>query len=82
MTEISSPPFGSNIEPFARTVCERELRHAGVSGADLSACIDRYWHCVAAQIESGLRDDDGKVMPHDFESGLVAYRDWRTRHPN
>jgi hypothetical protein len=36
---------------------------------------------VAAEIETGLIDDDDKAVPHEFEQGLIAYRDWRNRHP-
>jgi len=72
----------SNIEPLARDICERDLRRAGIPQASLSAEIDRYWHCVAAHIEAGLMDDDNELIPHDLDTGLAAYRDWRARHPD
>ena len=72
----------SNIEPLARDICERDFRCAGVPQESLSADIDRYWHCVAAQIEAGLIDDNNELVPHDLNTGLAAYRDWRVRHPD
>jgi hypothetical protein len=61
---------------------ERNFRRAGIPQESLSADIDRYWHCVAAQIEAGLMDDDNELIPHDPDTGLAAYRDWRARHPD
>jgi hypothetical protein len=44
--------------------------------------VDRYWHCVAAELEAGLIDDAGNPMPeHGFDEGSAAYRDWCRRHP-
>jgi hypothetical protein len=71
----------SNIEPLARALCERDLRLAGTAEINLAAAVDRYWHCVASLIESGLIDDNGGFVPHDLGTGLAAYRDWRSRHP-
>ena len=72
----------SNIEPLARDICERDFRRAKIPQESLSADIDRYWHCVAAQIEAGLIDDNNEHIPHDPDTGLAAYRDWRARHPD
>lgn len=71
----------SNIEPRARAVCERDMRRAGTAEINLAADVDRYWHCVAAQIEAGLIDDNNELVPHDVDTGLAAYRDWCARHP-
>ena len=71
----------SNIEPLARSLCERDLRRAGTPEIHLAAAVDRYWHCVASLIESGLIDDNAELVPHDLDTGLAAYRDWRSRHP-
>ena len=71
----------SNIEPIARAICERRLRRVCTSDAELAADVERYWHCVAAQIEAGYIDDTGRSIPHDFEAGVDAYIDWRRRHP-
>jgi hypothetical protein len=72
----------SNIEPLAREICERDFRRAGTPEESLAADIDRYWHCVAAQIEAGLIDDNNEIIPHDLETDLAAHRDWRARHPD
>ncbi len=71
-----------NIEPFAREICERDFRRAGIHGSELAADVDRDWHCVAAQIEAGLINDNNELIPHNLEQGLAAYRDWHARHPN
>jgi hypothetical protein len=75
----------SNIETVARANCERQLRDSGTSSGlrRLSAEVDRYWHCVAAELEAGLLGENGEqVCSTDFEAGLAAYRDWRKRHPD
>ncbi len=72
----------SNIEPLAREICERDFRRAGITVEYLLADVDRYWHCVAAQIEGGLMDDHYELIPHDLDAGLAAYRDWLARHPD
>ncbi|MFM9938755.1 MAG: hypothetical protein ACKVP7_04575 [Hyphomicrobiaceae bacterium] len=76
---MSSP--SSNIEPLARAICERKLRRTSTSETELAADVERYWHCVAAQIEAGFIDDAGLAVAHDFEDGVDAYVDWRKRHP-
>ena len=81
MTSTDNYTSSSNIEPLARAICERKLRRDGVSDSDLAKDVDRYWHCVAAQIEAGFIDDDGNFIAHDLQDGLAAYRDWVQRHP-
>ena len=71
----------SNIEPLARAICERSLRRTCTSEAELAADVERYWHCVAAQIEAGFIDDAGQPVAHGIEDGVDAYVDWRKRHP-
>lgn len=72
----------SNIEAVARHLCEGQLLAAGVPASALSSQVDRYWHCVAAEIEAGLIDEQGiRLQPYEFGRGLEAYRDWRSRHP-
>lgn len=72
-----------NIEARARALCEANLR-AGQAFAeeDMPAAVDRFWHTVAAELEAGLLDENGRYVPHDIETGLQAYRDWRSRHPD
>ncbi len=72
----------SNIEAVARDICSKQLSHAGFGGADLAADVDRYWHCVAAELEAGQIDEAGNPGKHcRLEEGLAAYRDWCQRHP-
>ena len=71
----------SNIEAIARDICSRQLSRHGASDAALAADVDRYWHCVAAELQAGLIDDNGDPLPHGFQEGLQAYRDWCYRHP-
>ena len=72
----------SNIEAVARDLCERQLRAAGTGSSALPTAVDRYWHCVAAEIEAGLIDEQGnRLRAFDFDRDLEAYRDWRRRHP-
>lgn len=72
----------SNIEGVARDLCESQLRAAGTGASALPTAVDRYWHCIAAEIETGLIDDqDNRLRPFDFDGDLEAYRDWRRRHP-
>jgi hypothetical protein len=71
-----------NIEPIARDICARQLARHGASGAELAADVDRFWHCVAAEMEAGRVDDHGNLIPApDHDAGLKAYRDWCQRHP-
>jgi hypothetical protein len=71
----------SNIEAVARALCERELQATGIAANKMPCAVDRYWHCVAAEIEAGLIDGNGtRVRPFDFNSSREAYRDWCRRH--
>lgn len=71
-----------NLEPIARVLCERQLRMVGTDSRTLAAAVDKYWHCVAAELEAGLIDERGnRLCPHDADRDLEAYRDWRRRHP-
>ena len=70
-----------NIEAVARDICCKALSRVGISGPQLAADVDRYWHCVAAQLESGQIDESGNsLVPYDFDTHTEAYRDWRRRH--
>ncbi len=72
----------SNIEAVARDICSKQLSRFAHSDAELGYDVDRYWHCVAAQLESGQIDESGnKLVPFDLETSLEAYRDWCRRHP-
>ena len=72
----------SNIEAVARDICLRQLSHHGACGAELAADVDRFWHCVAAELEAGQIDDTGNRVPtSDLDERLNAYRDWCQRHP-
>ena len=58
----------SNIEVVARDICLKQLSRAGTGGIELAADVDRYWHCVAAQLELGEIDETGEngraIIPH------------------
>mgnify|MGYP006447417973 CR=1 FL=1 len=72
----------TNIEAVARHICENQLGRFK-DGSALSADVDRFWHCVAAQLEAGMIDEFGKGSGStDLDLGLAAYRDWRQRHPD
>jgi len=73
----------SNIEAIARAICERQIKiHDAADTQRLGAEVDRYWHCVAAELEAGLIDENGDLVPEsDPDLALGAYRDWRARHP-
>ncbi len=72
----------SNIEAVARDICSKQLPRVGNSGEELAADVDRYWHCVAAELESGQIDEAGnQVADISLEEVLEAYRDWCQRHP-
>ena len=72
----------NNIEAVARDICSKQVsRHVGC-GVELAAYVDRHWHCVAAELEAGLIDDTGDLIPtYDHDKGLEAYRDWCRGHP-
>ena len=72
----------SNIEAVAREICSQQMAGTGLRDAELDAVVGLYWHCVAAQLESGQIDETGNpVTPFDFDKSLGAYRDWCSRHP-
>ena len=71
-----------NIEAVAREICSQQMAETGLRDVELEAAVDRYWHCVAAELESGQIDETGdRVSPFDFYNDLEAYRDWCRRHP-
>jgi hypothetical protein len=71
----------TNIEAAARALCERQLRAMATVPEDASPLVDRYWRCLAAELEAGLIDTSGvRVVPFDFHSSQEAYRDWCQRH--
>lgn len=71
----------SNIEAVARALCERQLRAIATVTDDVTPLVDRYWHCIAAELEAGIIDTNGeRLKPFDFEINRAAYRDWISRH--
>jgi len=74
----------SNIEAVARAICERQYRERNASDLRrLNAEVDRYWHCVAAELEAGLIDETGSPCTEfGYTVSIAAYRDWRARHPD
>lgn len=64
----------NNIEPIARAICARDLAAAGAT--DIPELIERYWRVAAALLEAGLIDEEGNHIPHSFEDGQAAWRDW------
>ena len=72
----------SNIEAVARDICHRQLFRPGMLAWEIAVDVDRYWHCVAAELESGQIDETGaQIKPYDFHEKSAAYRDWCRRHP-
>jgi hypothetical protein len=72
----------SNNEAVARDICSRQLSRNGTGRAATAADVDRFWHCVAAELEAGHIDDAGNPIPNiSLDEGLEAYRDWCKRHP-
>lgn len=66
----------SNIEPFAREVCERVCRRTGMPEDEIPAWVDSHWEAAAAEIEAGNCDDSGEIIPRsDWRKGLEAYRE-------
>lgn len=49
-----------NIEPLARAICRRGLSRWGWPDTEVDAMVERYWHCVAAEIEAGFIDESGE----------------------
>jgi hypothetical protein len=77
MTAMYAPTRRDNIEPFARAICERELRSMPDTPlAGLPALVDRFWPVIAAELVAGLRNDDGELVPHPVSTGLAAREDW------
>ena len=71
----------SNIEPIARTICARQLAKHSKSPSKLAFDVDRFWHCVAAQLEGSLVDDEGNELgPYDYWKEIEVYRDYVQRH--
>ena len=66
----------SNIEAVARDICLKQLSRFG--GAELDADVDRYWHCVAAELELGQIDETGNRGPvhstYHMRSAIVGRR--------
>lgn len=76
-------PIRSNIEARARAYCEAQTaRLVGYTPAEAAKSVDRTWQIAAALMEAGLIDDDGVDVPHTFEQGWAAVKDWRARHPH
>lgn len=72
----------SNIEAVAREICLKTYSCQSDSIEELATNIDRFWHCVAAELESGQIDGAGnRLKKFDLDEGLAAYRDWCHRHP-
>lgn len=72
----------NNIEDVAHDICSKQLLRHGACGTDPAIYVDRYWHCVAAELDAGLIDDAGNPVPEQsIDEGLEAYRDWCQRHP-
>jgi hypothetical protein len=72
----------SNIETVARVICANGLARHAKSAEELARDVERFWHCIAAELEGGLIDEAGNhIVPRDLDQDLKAYRDWRRRHP-
>ena len=72
----------SNIKTDAGDISAKQLSHHGGRDAEHAGDVDRFWHCVAAELEAGLIDAAENPMPErGFDKGLEAYRDWCLRHP-
>jgi hypothetical protein len=77
MMAMCAPTRHDNIEPFARAICERELRSMpDATLAGLPALVERFWPVIAAELVAGLRNDDGDLVPHPVSAGLAAWEDW------
>jgi hypothetical protein len=71
-----------NLETIARALCEKQLLAMSIVAKDAAAGADRYWPCIAAEIEAGLIDTAGnRLTPFDMEASQAAYRSWVQRHP-
>lgn len=81
MTKAQANKAENNIETIARALCKRQLLDMAVVDRDAAAGVDRYWTCVAAELEAGLIDSAGnRLAPFNFEASQAAYREWVRRH--
>jgi hypothetical protein len=66
-----------NIEAAARAICMREVpTYPGVEASELPALADRFWRPVAAELAAGLRDENGRLIPHSIAAGIAAWETW------
>lgn len=66
-----------NIEPVARAICTKELAAApGVEAWELQALVNRFWRPVAAELAAGLRDENGRLIPHSTAAAIAAWETW------
>ena len=66
-----------NIETEARAICAREVpTYPGVEAGEVPALIDRFWRPVAAELAAGLRDANGRLIPHSAAAGITAWEIW------
>jgi hypothetical protein len=72
----------SNLEAAARAIAEQICLRNPRAGEDVPAWVDGHWHCVAAELEAGLLDDNGLPLPgYTVEKAILAVLDWRRRNP-
>lgn len=79
MTGAAASRYG-NIEPIARELCARGLMEAGVERGEIKDLVERFWPAVAAELAAGLRDDDGRIVPHTAAVGIAAWGSWLDDH--
>jgi hypothetical protein len=48
--------------PLAREIWGRDFRCTGIPEKSLAVDVDRYWHCIAVQIEAGLINDNNELI--------------------
>ena len=66
-----------NIETAARAICAREVpTYPGVEAGEVPALIDRFRRPVAAELAAGLRDENGRLIPHSAAAGITAWETW------
>ena len=66
-----------NIEAAARAICMREVpTYPGVQANEVPALVDRFWRPVAAELAAGLRDENGRLIPHSIADGIAAWETW------
>jgi hypothetical protein len=83
--KAAAPNKWDNIEVVARAICAKELAEA--PNIDIGECeklVDRFWSPVAAQLAAGLRDENGRLIPHSPAAGIEAWEAWLddNRKPN